>query len=125
MKTRLIRALLCGMVLALLAALVPTPAQAGPLYRTNRLSRMTHKFWRGVVNIPFSVVEIPIEINREVQNYDPFGGTVRGLGQGTYRTGERLLWAVVDVVTFPVDIWGNNYGTKMRSEFPFLDETAE
>jgi putative exosortase-associated protein (TIGR04073 family) len=84
---------------------------------------MTHKLWRGLVNIPFCVSEIPIEINREVQNYDPFGGTLKGLTQGFYYTGVRLVWAVHDVVTFPIDTLGNNYGSKMRSEFPFIDET--
>ncbi len=126
MKPRLSRALVCAALVGLALALCPSASMAGgPLYRTSRFSRMTHKLWRGLVNIPFCVAEIPIEINRETQNYDPFGGTVKGLAQGVYRTGERLLWAVADVVTFPIDVWGDNYGTKMRSEFPFVDETVE
>lgn len=125
MKKRMQRALILALGIGILCAFVPRPVEAGPLYRTTRFSRMTHKLWRGLVNIPFSVTEIPIEINREVQNFDAFGGTCKGLVQGVYYTGHRLLWAVHDVVTFPIDDLGNNYGTKMRSEFPFLDETAE
>ncbi len=125
MKRQIQRALLLALAVGLLCVVQPRPADAGPLYRTSRFSRMTHKLWRGLVNIPFCFVEIPIEINREVQNYDPFGGICKGLAQGVYYTGHRLVWAVHDVVTFPFDDLRNNYGTKMRSEFPFLDETAE
>ena len=124
MRKSMLRALLLAMGLSVLCAWSPQPAEAGPLYRTTRFSRMTHKLWRGLVNIPFCFTEIPIEINREVQNLDPFGGTVKGLAQGVYYTGHRLVFAAVDVVTFPFAL-GNNYGTQMRSEFPFLDETAE
>ena len=123
MKLRFGRAVILALGIALVCAWCPRPVDAGPLYRTSRFSQMTHKLWRGVVNIPFCVSEIPIEINREVQNYDPFGGTLKGLTQGFYYTGVRLLWAVHDVVTFPIDTLGNNYGSKMRSEFPFIDET--
>lgn len=126
MKTRIRRVLALTVCAAALATLAPTPAPAaGPLYRTTPYSRITHKFLRGLINIPFCVTEIPIEINREWRSYDPVGGTLKGLVQGFYFTGERLVLAVVDVVTFPIDVWGNNYGTKMRSEFPFIDETAE
>jgi len=118
------RVLLLAIGIGFLCAFTPRSADAGPLYRTTGFSRMTHKLWRGLVNIPFCITEIPIEINREVQNYDPFGGTVLGLGKGLYYTGHRLVFACVDVVTFPFPL-GNNYGTKMRSEFPFIDETAE
>ncbi len=125
MKARMIRVMLCVIALAVFLAMTPQVSTAGPLYRTSRFSRITHKLWRGLVNVPFCLAEIPIEINREVQNYDAFGGTVKGLGQGVWYSGVRLFWAATDVVTFPIDIWGNNYGTKMRSEFPFIDETVE
>ncbi len=125
MRKPLQRALILAVGLGILCAFTPNPAQAGPLYRTSTFSRMTHKLWRGLVNIPFCITEIPIEINREVQNLDPFGGTCKGLVYGLYYTGHRFVWAVHDVITFPFNTFGTHYQTKMRSEFPFIDETAD
>ncbi|MBX3729373.1 MAG: exosortase system-associated protein, TIGR04073 family [Candidatus Sumerlaeia bacterium] len=109
-------------VLVLLAA-VPQATQArGPLYRTTYPSKVTHKLWSGVSNILFCWVEIPIEINREIQNTDPFSGSLVGLGRGIWFTGRRLGVGVVDAVTCPFDVWSNNYGTVQRTDFPFIDE---
>lgn len=109
------------MALALCAAPTGTPAR-GPLYGTTYPSKITGKLWGGVSNVFFCWCEIPIEINREIQNTDPFTGSVVGLGRGLWFTGQRLVLGVVDVVTFPVDVYSNNYRSVQRTDFPFIDE---
>lgn len=113
-------------VLALGAALLfvsPGDAEArGPLYGSTYASKVTGKLWGGVSNVLFCWCEIPIEINREIQNTDPFTGSVVGLGRGIWFTAQRFGLGVVDVVTFPVDIYRNNFTSIQRTEFPFIDE---
>lgn len=103
------------------AFLAPVQA-AGPLYQSTYPSKITNKLGRGLGNILFCWAEIPLEINREIQNTDPVTGFFVGGGQGIYHTVKRLGLGVVDVVTFPVDIYGNNYQSVQRTEFPFIDE---
>lgn len=98
------------------------PEARGPLYGTTYASKVTGKLWSGISNSLFSWVEIPIEINREIQNTDPFTGTFVGLGRGSWFTVRRLGLGLVDVVTFPVDVYDNNYQSIQRTEFPFIDE---
>jgi putative exosortase-associated protein (TIGR04073 family) len=110
---------------ALVAALGIIPAvapAAGPLYRSTYPSKVTNKLGRGLGNFFFCWVEIPIEINREVQNTDLVTGSLTGLGRGFWFTGKRLVLGVVDVFTCPFDIYDNNYQSIQRSEFPFMDE---
>ena len=115
-------ALALGAVLAV-AALAPMDAPArGPLYGSTYASKITNKLWRGVGNTFFCWLEVPIEINREIQNTDPFTGLFTGLGRGIWFTGRRLGLGVTDVVTFPVDVFNNNYQSIQREEFPFIDE---
>jgi putative exosortase-associated protein (TIGR04073 family) len=99
------------------------PAHAvGPLYGSTYPSKITAKLGRGLGNLLFCWVEIPIEINEEIQNTDPLTGTVVGFGEGVFYTVTRLGLSVVDIVTFPVDVYGNNYQSIQRTEFPFIDE---
>ncbi|MDX1973708.1 MAG: exosortase system-associated protein, TIGR04073 family [Candidatus Sumerlaeia bacterium] len=108
-----------------LTALVANPGVAdarGPLYGSTYPSKITGKLWGGVSNVLFCWMEVPIEINREIQKTDPFTGTVVGFGQGIYYTGKRFWLGTVDAVTFPVDLYKNNYQSVQRSEFPFIDE---
>ncbi len=110
---------------ALLGCMVLAPQEAearGPLYRTNYPSKITYKLWSGMGNVLFSWCEIPIEVNREIQNTDPFTGTFVGAGKGLWYTGRRFVLGAVDVVTFPVDLYGNNWQTIQRTEFPFIEE---
>ncbi len=118
-----VRLALAGAVCALLLAAAPKTADArGPLYRTTYPSKITGKMWGGVANVLFCWCEVPIEVNREIQNTDPFTGTVVGLGQGIYHTGRRFVLGAVDVVTFPIDVYDNNYQSIQRTDFPFIDE---
>ncbi|MGF1573317.1 MAG: exosortase system-associated protein, TIGR04073 family [Sumerlaeia bacterium] len=106
-------------------AMFVTPSVAdarGPLYGSTYPSKITGKLWGGVSNVLFCWVEVPIEINREIQKTDPFTGSVVGFAQGIYYTGKRFWLGTVDTVTFPVDIYKNNYQSVQRSEFPFIDE---
>jgi putative exosortase-associated protein (TIGR04073 family) len=122
-KKAAIAALLIAGATCAAALIAPSQAEArGPLYGATYPSKVTGKLWRGISNTAFCWVEIPIEINREIQHTDPFTGVCVGLGRGVWFTGQRLVLGVVDVVTFPVDVYGNNYGSKQRTEFPFIDE---
>ena len=119
----LAKRLFAGLMLAALVFMAAGTAQAaGPLYRTTYPSKITNKLWRGVGNVVFCWVEIPLEINEEVQNTDPFTGSVVGFWTGMWYTVRRFGVGLVDVVTFPVDIYGNNYQSVQRTEFPFIDE---
>lgn len=115
--------MLAGIAFLAMAMMAPSIADArGPLYRTTYPSKVTHKFWSGAGNALFCWVEIPIEINEEIQNTDPFTGTLVGFGTGLWFTVQRLGLGVVDMVTCPFDIYGNNYQSIQRTEFPFIDE---
>ncbi|MEQ8822119.1 MAG: exosortase system-associated protein, TIGR04073 family [Sumerlaeia bacterium] len=125
MTSRIHKARLAAAFAVLLAsaALAPSVTDArGPLYGVTYPSKITGKLWSGVSNCLFCWSEIPIEINSEIQSTDPFTGSVVGLGKGLYFTGQRLVLGVVDVVTFPIDVYDNNYQSIQRTEFPFIDE---
>ena len=115
--------LVLGFAMLLMMAFTPNIADArGPLYRTTYPSKITSKFWGGFSNVMFCWVEVPIEINREIQNTDPFTGCVVGFGKGLWFTGQRFVLGAVDMITFPFNIYGNNYQSIQRTEFPFIDE---
>ena len=116
---------LAGVAGVLLLALLAIPSASharGPLYGTTYPSKITGKLSRGVANTVFCWCEIPIEINREIQNTDPFTGSVTGLGRGVFYTGQRLVLGLVDVLTFPINVYSNNYQSIQRTDFPFIDE---
>lgn len=94
----------------------------GPLYGSTYFSKIFSKLGRGVGNVAFCWVEFPYEINHGIQNTDPTSGAFTGFFRGLYFTGQRLVLGVVDVVTFPIDVYGNNYQSIQRTEFPFIDE---
>ena len=116
------KVILAGLLtLGLLLSAGIAPA-AGPLYRSTYASKTTNKLGRGLGNVLFCWAEVPLEVNREIQNTDPVTGIAVGGSNGLYYTGRRLVLGLVDVVTFPVDIYGNNYQSVQRTEFPFIDE---
>lgn len=115
---RIAAALVLG---AVLAVSVPVTA-TGPLYRTTYPSKITDKFGRGLGNMFFCWAEVPLEINREIQNTDPVSGSLVGFGQGVWFSARRFGLGFVDVVTFPIDVYGNNFQSVQRTEFPFIDE---
>lgn len=78
-----------------------TAEATGPLYKTTTASRITNKFLTGVINIPMCFMEIPKQINRNIQNTDPFTGTITGLGEGSLDTVKRLGYGVFEVFTCP------------------------
>lgn len=110
------------LVMALLALGAPEAKAEGPLYRSTYPSKITYKLGSGLGNVLFCWAEIPLEMNEEIQNTDPFTGTIVGFFKGLYFTGQRLVLGVVDIVTFPIDLYGNNYQSIQRTEFPFIDE---
>lgn len=78
---------------------------AGPEYWTSTAAKSTRKFLRGVGNVAFSFVEIPLSIGDDVVMTDPFTGTFTGLAKGVGRTVERVGVGVFEIVTFP---WSHN-----------------
>ncbi|MCC6546103.1 exosortase system-associated protein, TIGR04073 family [Candidatus Sumerlaeota bacterium] len=113
---------LAVLVAALMFSAQDSARATGPLYGSTYFSKIFAKLGRGVGNIAFCWVEFPYEINHGIQNTDPTSGTFTGFFRGLYFTGQRLVLGVVDVVTFPIDIYGNNYQSIQRTEFPFIDE---
>ena len=117
------RLLISALALAAGLMFLPSSVHAeGPLYGSTYPSKVSGKLVRGVTNTFFCWCELPIEVNREIQNTDPFTGSFVGLGKGLWFTGRRLVLGVLDVVTFPIDLYGNNYQSVQRTEFPFIDE---
>ena len=109
-------------VTVLVAAAAPAFAGRGPLYGSTYPSKVGGKLGRGLGNVFFCWMEFPLEINRETQNTDPVSGTAVGLGQGLWYTARRFALGAVDILTFPIDTYGNNYQSIQRTEFPFIDE---
>ncbi|GAB4312605.1 MAG: hypothetical protein Kow0059_03260 [Candidatus Sumerlaeia bacterium] len=94
-------------------------AAAGPLYKKSYTARATHKLIRGLVNIPFSWVEIPLQINEDVRNTAPLPGTISGTGKGLWKSVKRFGFSVWEVATF----WTGNvdeYKHVTKSEFPTM-----
>jgi putative exosortase-associated protein (TIGR04073 family) len=108
--------------LALCLLTAGTAQAVGPLYGSTYFSKVFSKLGRGVGNVFFCWVEVPIEINQNVQNTDNVSGAFVGGFTGLWYTIRRFGLGVVDVVTFPVDVYGNNYQSIQRTEFPFIDE---
>lgn len=119
-------ALRCLGLSALLAATIGATTgcstKTGPLYGSTYPSKSLSKLGRGAGNVLFCWAEVPIEVNREMQNTDIVSGLAVGLGQGIWHTGRRFVLGAVDVVTFPIDVYGNNYQSIQRTEFPFIDD---
>ena len=111
-----------ALALVLLAAAPAGVHATGPQYKQTYPSKVFTKLWGGVSNVLFCWAEVPYEINREIQMTDNFTGAVVGLGRGTYYAVRRAGLGAVDIVTFPVDIYSNNYESIQRTDFPFIDE---
>jgi len=113
--------LLATMVLMTMAFLVSEGwAREGPYYKSSLTAQMTRKLVRGTANVVFGWCEIPRNIHIEVENLDPFTGTVVGLvhgtGQGVVRTG----WGLWEMVTFPIPI-PSEYRNLVQPEFVWQD----
>ncbi len=111
--------LISGLVILML--LVTTISFAtGPCYETSTEAKMSRKLLRGLMNIPFSLVEIPLEINTQVRCLDPFTGFWVGLGKGAAKTWKRAVAGVWEVLTFPIEI-PKGYRPVVEPEFPMMD----
>jgi len=97
-----------GAVVFLMITLLMLTAIAeatGPLYKTTRASKISNKFLRGVINVPFCFMEIPKSLNRNIKNTDFFTGTFVGVGEGLFKSGKRLGYGVFEVATCPQPEW--------------------
>jgi putative exosortase-associated protein (TIGR04073 family) len=92
----------------------------GPLYETSRASKITRKLLRGIGNICFCLVEIPLEINKEIQKLDFFTGFFTGLGKGVVQSWKRAVSGCWEVLTFPIEI-PEDYRPIIEPEFPMMD----
>lgn len=114
----------CLISVVLVIVFVCFSAQAlavGPLYELSTSAKVSRKFLRGLLNIPFCWVEIPKEINIETQNLDPFTGFWSGLVKGTAKSIKRCGIGVWDLVTFPFPT-PRKYKTWQSPEFPLMDQ---
>ncbi len=111
-------ALLLGFATTLTVSLPQTAAAAEEeVYRDNAdISKMFHKFGRGLVNVLTGWIEIPKNIAKEWRKTDPFTGfvlgTIKGIGWGFGRT----VVGVYEVITFPFPI-PQDYQPIMSPEF--------
>jgi putative exosortase-associated protein (TIGR04073 family) len=91
---------------------------AGPQYEYSFATKVSRKFLRGVGNIAFGWVEIPRQMNTDIQNTDPFTGTFTGIYKGVQRTVLRGIVGVWEVVSFPVPV-PSNYAPIVEPEFVY------
>jgi len=104
--------------------LVSFSAQAlavGPMYELSTSAKVSRKFLRGLLNIPFCWVEIPKEINIATQNLDPFTGFWTGLVKGTAKSFKRCGIGMWELMTFPFPT-PRKYSTWQSPEFPLMDQ---
>ena len=97
---------------------------AGPEYWTSTAAKSSRKLLRGVGNVAFSFVEIPLSIGDDVIMTDPFTGTFTGLAKGVGRTVERVGVGTFEIVTFP---WSHNqdYRPLIDPEFVMMKGTRQ
>ncbi len=99
--------------LALISA-SPAFAQDGAVSPHHPVAR---KLGRGLSNLLFSALEIPMHIS-EVRRADgPFAGATLGLVSGVGSAAARTLAGAVEVVTCPFPLPRAGYGPMLRPEF--------
>ena len=114
------RIIMIGVALLLVIMLHSVSFATGPLYGVTKETKMTRKLLRGFLNIPFCVMEIPLEINKEIQLTDPFTGFWVGLVNGSVKTWKRGVTGVWEVLTFPIEV-PEGYKPLCDPEFPMMD----
>lgn len=92
----------------------------GPLYDVSKEAKVSRKLLRGLLNIPFSVIEIPLEINKQVKSLDPFTGFWVGAVKGSAKMWKRACAGVWELFTFPIEI-PKGYRPIIEPEFPMMD----
>ncbi len=106
-------------VVATLFLAVPTQSMAADedIYRENSdVSRMFHKFGRGVVNVLTGWIEIPKNVAKQWRETDPFTGFVLGVIKGFGWGFGRTVAGFYEIVTFPFPI-PRDYQPIMMPEF--------
>ena len=101
---------------AVLMQAMPATAKEGPLYEHSLWTKMTRKLWRGAGNLTMGWIEIPVKINEEVQNLDPFTGFFTGTVKGFFRGGKRTICGAIEIVTFPVPLPKVRYNPLVQPE---------
>ena len=117
-RTTLIAMAVCVVIFTLLLSSVCYAT--GPLYDVSKEAKMSRKLLRGLLNIPFSVMEIPLEINKQVKSLDPFTGFCLGTVKGSCQMWKRACAGVWEVITFPIEI-PKGYRPIIEPEFPMMD----
>lgn len=81
----------------------PPPSYSAPLIDRNEsgFKKMPlNKFTRGIVNISFFWLEVPIEMNKTAKEQNQFVGGTLGLAKGFFAGFLRIATGVVDIATF-------------------------
>lgn len=108
------------LIIVLFVLMTSIAAATGPLYNVTRETKITRKLLRGTLNISFSFVEIPLEMNKEIKKTDYFTGFWVGLAKGTIMTWKRAATGAWEVLTFPLEI-PKDYRPLIEPEFPLMD----
>lgn len=121
------RSLVLALALLILTGLAPQvraeEGTTGPFYGVASPSRMSRKLFRGVGNVVFGFMELPLTINREIARLDPVTGAVTGTIKGTARTAARMGVGAFEVVTFPIPT-PRDYRPIIKPEFVMQDERS-
>lgn len=115
------RCLVCVVMVIVLVSFSAQALAVGPMYELSTSAKVSRKFLRGLLNIPFCWVEIPKEINIATQNLDPFTGFWTGLVKGTAKSFKRCGIGMWDLMTFPFPT-PSKYETWQSPEFPLMDQ---
>jgi putative exosortase-associated protein (TIGR04073 family) len=109
-----------GIIVSAMLANSACHADEGPKYETSTAAMRTRKLIRGFGNLVFGFVEIPKNINEQVQLLDPFTGTFTGLYQGTKAAGKRMGVGIYEILTFPAP-YPKDYRPIIEPEFVLMD----
>lgn len=111
-----------GVVFLFFVIMVSPSFAEGPFYTTSTASKVSHKLWRGTLNVLFCIVEIPLSISEEWQNMDPFTGVWLGTYKGTCKAVARASVGAFEVLTFPFPV-PDGYKSPIEPEFPLLKKS--
>ena len=100
-------------------------AVEGPHYDQSFWTKRTRKLIRGGGNLVFGFVEIPVAINEEWQNLDPFTGTFVGGFKGAFRGLCRTGAGALEIVTFPFGFPRRDFKPLMTPEQVMQEDTGK
>lgn len=105
--------------LAVALAAAPGLVRATDLTPEEATHGMSAKFWRGLVNVATSWIELPKQIHRETRDTGlpgPFVGLLKGVGMTVY----RCVGGAIETATFPMPV-PDSYCPLLKPAFVWQD----